>query len=37
MASASKLNDDYDAKVSNIVKASADRRAFEKSLSEFEV
>lgn len=36
LALASKLNDEYGGKVSNIVKASADRQAFEKRLSEFE-
>jgi 3-methyladenine DNA glycosylase/8-oxoguanine DNA glycosylase len=30
------VNTEYDGKVSNIVAASADRRAFEKRLSEFE-
>jgi len=36
LALASKLNNEYAGKVSNIVKASADRQAFEKRLSEFE-
>jgi endonuclease III len=36
LALTSKLNDEYGGKVSNIVKASADRQAFEKRLSEFE-
>ncbi|MGF6329354.1 endonuclease III [Pseudomonas sp. BS3782 TE3695] len=36
LALASKLNNEYAGKVSNIVEASADRQAFEKRLSEFE-
>lgn len=36
LALASKLNNEYAGKVSNIVGASADRQAFEKRLSEFE-
>jgi endonuclease III len=36
LALARKLNRDYGGKVSNMVEASADRRAFEKRLSEFE-
>lgn len=36
LALASKLNDEYEGKVSNIAKASADLQAFEKRLSEFE-
>ncbi|WP_278406159.1 DNA methylase [Pseudomonas rhodesiae] len=36
LALANKVNTEYDGKVSNIVAASADRRAFEKRLSEFE-
>lgn len=36
LALASKLNTEYGGKVSNIVKASADRQAFEKRLLEFE-
>jgi endonuclease III len=36
LALASKLNTEYGGKVSSIVKASVDRQAFEKRLSEFE-
>jgi endonuclease III len=36
LALANKLNDEYAAKVTNIVAASADRQAFEKRLSEFD-
>ena len=36
LALASKLNVEYEGKVSNIAKASADLQAFEKRLSEFE-
>ncbi|MBK5518201.1 DNA methylase [Pseudomonas sp. TH10] len=36
LALATKLNDEYEGKVSNIAKASADFQAFEKRLSEFE-
>ena len=36
LALANKMNAEYHGKVSNIVAASADRKAFEKRLSEFE-
>lgn len=36
LALASKLNNEYAGKVSNIVEASADRQTFEKRLSAFE-